>query len=599
MARFLGEAAAPADGRPTVRRLQWWQSIRRRHSLALAILCALCATAGQLFAPWIMRKAVDEIQTGAAPRNLALSAAGLLAVALAAGGFRFAMRRLLAGVSRETEYAIRNDLFALMQRADSGAGRARPVGDLISRATNDVNAVRMMIGPALMHLATSGALAVVAAVLLFSIDARLALIAVMPLPLTTLAVRCFGSAVQSRFGRIQAQFSHLTSAAQISLSAVRVIRAYAQEAADLSRFERLNQECLARGESLARVQAVYYPSLGFLLGLGGLIALWEGSRDVIDGRITIGQFTAFTAYLGMLHWPLVAFGWVANLVERGSASWARIAETLEPAAEVGEEEPPLPPEDLGSAPAPSIEFRNLTFGYADHPVLRDVSFSVPAGRTVVIVGPTGCGKSTLANLLPRLIEPPAGSIFVDGTDVRDIPAARLRSVIAMVPQEPFLFADTVAGNIAFGLPDKRPDGRVLAAATIARLDNDLRALPNGLETQVGERGVTLSGGQRQRVAIARALAVEPSILILDDAFSAVDAATEADIVSGLAKAGHGRTCLVISHRLSATRFADFVVVLDDQGRVAEQGSHVELDSRGGPYAAMWRRQMLERDCAEC
>ena len=503
------------------------------------------------------------------------------------------MRRIIVGASRDIEYDIRNDFFRHLQRLPLAFYQANRTGDLMSRATSDLSAVRMMVGPAVMYAVSTLFLFVVAIGLMLSIDVRLTLIALIPLPFVSVSVRYFGTAIHARFERIQAQLADLSAIAQEALAGVRVVRAYRQEATELERFRLANEEYLRRNRGLIKLQGLFYPSMSFFLGLGALIVLWLGSRDVILGRMTVGEFVAFNAYLAMLGWPMIAFGWVTNLMQRGLASWKRMLAILEtPPAIVDHAE--AGPAGAWPAIRGAIEFRHLTFAYGDRPVLDDISLAIAPGMSVAIAGPTGSGKSTLLSLLPRLHDPPPGTVFVDEVDVRMLPLPVLRGAIGMVPQEPFLFSETVARNIAFGVPERDDVEDILAVASIARLDKDVDAFPHAWETMVGERGLTLSGGQKQRTAIARALLLDPPILILDDALSAVDTHTEEEILQRLRAIMRGRTTIIVSHRVSTIRDADLIVVLEN-GRIVERGRHDDLVGAGGPYSAMARRQQLEEE----
>ncbi|MFO7694735.1 MAG: ABC transporter ATP-binding protein, partial [Vicinamibacterales bacterium] len=424
------------------------------------------------------------------------------------------------------------------------------------------------------------------------LDARLTAIALVPLPFVSIAVRVFGSAIHRRFEAIQAQLSTLSAVVQEALAGVRVVRAYRQEGAELERFAAANTEYVRRNLVLIRLQAAFYPSLSLFLGLGALLVLWLGSRDVMQQRLTLGEFVAFNAYLAMLTWPMIAFGWVTNMLQRGAASWKRMLEVMDTVPLVADS-----PATLSSPAQPpvagAIEIRGLTFAYDGRPVLRDVSLTVAAGETLAIAGPTGSGKSTLISLLPRLYEPPRGTVFIDGTDVRDIPLPALRGAIGFVAQEPFLFSETLGANIAFGAAGSG-EAAVAAAAAIARLDTDVQGFPDGYHTLVGERGITLSGGQKQRTALARAVATDPRILILDDALSAVDTYTEEEILTRLHGVMRQRTSVIVSHRVSTVRDADQIVVLD-AGRIVERGRHEDLIALGGAYAELHRRQLLEEE----
>jgi ATP-binding cassette subfamily B protein len=520
------------------------------------------------------------------------------------------MRRIIVGVSRHLEYDLRNDFFSRLQTFSPANFHASRTGDLMSRATNDLNAVRMMAGPAVMYSASTVIIFVVALVLMLGLDARLTLIALLPLPFVSVAVRVFGTAIHRRFEAIQAQLSDLSAVVQEALAGVRVVRAYRQEAAELARFAAANREYVRRNLVLIRLQGMFYPSLSFFLGLGALLVLWLGSRDVMQGRLTVGEFVAFNAYLAMLTWPMIAFGWVTNMIQRGTASWKRMLEVMDTVPRVAD-----PPGAAAATVPPiqgAIEIRRLTFAHNGAPVLREVSLRVAAGETLAIVGPTGSGKSTLISLLPRLYEPPRGTVFIDGVDVRDIPLPVLRAAIGFVSQEPFLFSDSLGANIAFGLaprggpaptaaadavPGEAELPGVADAAAVARLDKDVQGFPNGYRTLVGERGITLSGGQKQRAALARAVATDPRILILDDALSAVDTYTEEEILSRLRSVMRQRTALIVSHRISTVREADQIIVLDG-GRIVERGRHDDLITLGGKYAELHRKQLLEEELEE-
>jgi ATP-binding cassette subfamily B multidrug efflux pump len=572
---------------------------RYRREFLTGLGCSLAATAISLVGPWVLKHAVDDLHDGATRDRLLFYALATLGLAIAGGGFRFLMRRIVIGASRHIEYDLRNAFLAQLQRLPLEYFHRHRTGDLMSRATNDLSAVRTMIGPAVMYAVSTGVLFVVALALMFSLSVRLTLVSLAALPLVSIAVRVFGREIHIRFERIQAQLSELSAVTQESLAGVRVVRAYGQERAELDRFRRANAEYVARNRALIELQGLFYPSMTFFLGVAALLVLWLGSREVILGRLTIGEFVAFNAYLAMLSWPMIAFGWVTNLLQRGAASWQRMLDVLDtpPAVSDASARADLEtPEAIGGA----IDIRHLTFGFDGRPVLEDVSVSISPGQTVAIVGPTGCGKSTLLNLLPRLYDPPPGTVFVDGIDVREIPLRVLRGAVGMVPQEPFLFSISIAENIAFGVaPDGDEAARRAAierAAAIARLDKDAADFPHGYDTMVGERGITLSGGQKQRTALARALMLQPRVLLLDDALSAVDTYTEEQILSRLRGVMRARTSIIVSHRISTVRDADLIVVLD-RGRVVERGRHDELVQGGGFYADLYRKQLLEDELA--
>jgi len=580
---------------PAIRKLLPYVN-RYRRAFVLGFVCVVSTTTFQLLGPWVLKYAIDDLYRGVTQRKLILYAGLLLGVSLVRGLFLFLMRRIIIAASRDIEYDIRNDFFRRLEQQPLGYYQARRTGDLMSRATNDLNAVRMMIGPAVMYSASTILVFLVAIVLMVSIDLRLTLIALIPLPFVTISVRYFGTAIHKRFEQIQAQLSEVSAVVQEALSGVRVVRAYRQEAHETERFSRANQEYLRRNRVLIRLQGAFFPSMTLFLGFGSMLVLWLGSRDVIHGKITLGEFVAFNGYLVMLAWPMIAFGWVTNMLQRGLASWGRMLEVLEHEPAISDAT--VTAAGRGAALDGAVEFHHLTFTYpgAGRPVLADVSLRIEPGQTVAFVGGTGSGKSTLINLLPRMHEPPPGTVTIGGVDIREIPLERLRGAIGFVPQEPFLFSDTIAENVAFGDTKDTKDTkeRVRAAAAVARLDKDIADFPRGFETMVGERGITLSGGQKQRTALARAVMVDPKILILDDALSAVDTYTEEEILSRLRGVMRARTSILVSHRISTVRDADQIFVLDD-GRVAERGTHAQLVGRDGLYAAMYKKQLLEEE----
>ena len=548
--------------------------------------------------PRVLQYAVDDLYTGVTRTKLATYAGLLLLIAAVGGYFRYQMRRIMVGASRGFEYDIRNDFFAHLERLPIAFYHENRTGDLMSRATNDLSSVRMMVGPAVMYLANTFITAVVSLSLMFALDVRLTLIVLLPLPIVSITVRMFGTAIHKTFEEVQERLSDMSAVVQESLTGVRVIRAYRQEHPEIVKFRHANLDYLARNRRLSRLQGAFFPTMSLFLGCSALLALWLGSRDVVSGRLTVGELVAFNAYLAQLAWPMIAFGWVTNLLERGMASWKRMLTVMDTVPTVRDESPGIGDLGLEIGIEGAIEFRNLSFLYGNQQVLTDVSFSVNAGETVAIVGGTGSGKSTLVSLLARLHNPPRGTVFIDGRDVRDIPLAELRGAVGFVPQEPFLFSDTLGENVAFGWRGTEADRQpgIRSASEVAQLSKDVRDFPNAYDTIVGERGITLSGGQKQRTAIARAIMTNPRILILDDALSAVDTYTEEEILARLKGVMRERTSIIISHRISTVRDADQIVVLD-AGRVVEQGRHEELIRRGGFYAELYKKQLLEEELA--
>ena len=547
--------------------------------------------------PQVLRLAVDDLYHGVTSWKLGRYALMLFGIAVVAGLFKYWMRQAVIGISRHVEYDLRNDLFAHLERLPVSYFQRERTGDIMSRATNDLAAVRMMLGPGVMYFVNTVVTALASLVFMLAISPRLTALSLLPLPLVSLTVWYFGDRIHHRFEEIQARFSALSARAQENLAGVRVVRAFAREEREVEDFRTLNREYLERNLSLIHTSGLFYPSLGFLSGLAALLVLYMGGREVVHARITLGQFVAFTVYIGMLNWPMVALGWVINIFQRGLASWGRILAVLdaEPVAADGAH-----PGAAGArgGPAGEVEFRDLTFTYpgagdAARPALRGVSFRVPAGRTVALVGHTGSGKSTLLALLSRIFEPPRGTVFLDGMDVLDWDLRALRSRLAAAPQDTFLFSATLAANIAYGV-EREDRAAVERAARVAHLETDVRELPQGWDTLVGERGITLSGGQRQRTAIARAVMRDAPVLVLDDCLSSVDTHTEEAILRALRGEMEGRTTIIVSHRVSTVRDADEIVVLED-GAVAERGAHEHLLAREGLYAELYRRQQLEEE----
>jgi ATP-binding cassette subfamily B protein len=564
--------------------------------LGLVLVVTSAAIASVI--PWLLRRAIDGMRAGAPPDAAWWTAGVMIVTALVAGAMRFGMRELLNGVSRRIETDLRDALFAHLLSLDAAwFGRTR-TGEIMARLTNDLGAVRMVAGPAIMYLVNTIAGGVFALVFMISIDWRLTAASLLPMVLLPVVMVRVGRMIHDRFEAVQAHFGTLTTHAQENISGVRVVRAYRQEPAEIRRFSVLNDEYRRLNMRLVKLYGAMNPSFALLAGLGAVAVLGVGGTLALRGRITVGAFVAFGLYLGMLTWPLIALGWVINLFQRGAASMARLNELFDARPTVsatarGGQTATLPPTGSGR----TLEFRGVWFHYptpdGEVPrwVLEDVSFTVPAGATLGVVGATGSGKSALVDLVPRLHDPQRGEILLDGVPIRDLPLDVLRAEIGYVPQESLLFSDTIAANVQYGTPGGAHVEAGRWAAGVAQLESTIRDFPGGFETILGERGINLSGGQKQRAALARALARRPAIVLLDDALSAVDTHTEAEILHALRDALAGRTAVITSHRISAIRDANWIIVLD-RGRIVEQGRHDSLIAAEGRYWSLLRRQQL-------
>ena len=561
--------------------------------LTVGIICIFGSTAFGLFIPFIVGQAIDENWTEISWTKLTIAAGKVLAASIISGTFLFLQRRILIGMSRNIEYDMRQAFYRHVVDQPLSFFHEHRTGDLMARATNDMGAVRQLAGPLIMYSLQTIFVVILVLPLMFMLNWWLTLLLFVTMPLISLTVKFFGQQVHTRFEKIQEFFGEITARAQENFSGVRVVRAYAQEDAEMAAFNNLNWQYAERNLGLVRVEALMRPLMTFLIGFGYVLIIWAGVPLAVRGEITVGEFTMFNLYLTRLIWPLIALGYVVNLYQRGTASLKRLNAILRIDPSIADapgvvEQPPI---------KGKIEIRDLTFRYhpTDEPVIKDLTLTIPAGHTVAFVGRTGSGKSTLANLIPRLIEAPANTISIDGVDIRNYPLEQLRSSIGYVPQETFLFSDSVKGNIAFGV-EKAEQAEVEWAAEIAGLSEDIAGFPDRFEALVGERGITLSGGQKQRTAIARAVLREPKILILDDALSSVDTYTEEKILGQLRGVMRDRTSVIISHRVSTVREADMICVLDE-GRLIEQGTHDELLALGGEYAALYERQLLEEELA--
>jgi ATP-binding cassette subfamily B multidrug efflux pump len=583
-----------ADLKPLVPYLK-----RYRRSFFWGGVSAVLSNAIWILLPQVLRAAVDALNHGVTRQKILYYAGLIVAVSLSKGIFLFLTRWILIGISRDIEFDLRNDLFLQLEKQSAGYYAEHRTGDIMARMTNDLNAVRQLLGPAIMYSANTVLFTIGAVFFLLRISPFLTLVALVPLPLASVLVQTLGRKIQERFERIQAMFSEISAQAQENFSGARLVRAFAQEEAQIASFEAANRENVRRGLRLVQLMGMLWPTLEFILGLSLAITLLVGGHEVLSNRITVGQFVAFNTYMMMLTWPVIALGWVVNLVQRGTASVIRIHELMtdKPTIDDAAADMTLGPETRLKG---KIELRHLNFAYTDTEgkpveVLHDINLEIPAGTSLALVGPTGSGKSTLVGLIARLYDSEPGTVMIDNRPVREYPLGTLRANIGFVPQETFLFSESIRENIAFGAPQASHED-VLAAAEAAHIRREFEDFPHGLDTAVGERGITLSGGQKQRTAIARAVVRDPAILILDDALASVDTYTEETILRQLREVMRDRTTIFISHRISTVRHADRIAVLVN-GRIAELGTHEELLSLGHFYANLYEKQLLEEELA--
>jgi ATP-binding cassette, subfamily B, multidrug efflux pump len=570
-----------------------------RTGIVLGLLLVVVSNGFGILLPYLVGAAIDDLgRSGITTSTIHGYAALIVLTAILAGAARYGMRELLNGISRRVETDLRDDFFARLLQLDAAFFARHRTGDLMSRATNDIQAVRMAIGPGVMYLVNTLVLTGFALAFMLRVSPRLTALALIPMAAMPPAVLLFGRLIHHRFEGIQDHLGRLTTLVQENLSGMRIVRAYRQEAAQEREFDELNRIYLRRNMGLAHITGVFHPLLTFMAGAGMVIVLWVGGRQVIAGAITIGDFVAFGFYLAMLIWPMIALGWVINLFQRGAASMNRVSEVLRASPRVAEPERPARLARIHG----EVEFREVSFRYpdTDRDVLRRISFRIPAGSTAALVGPTGAGKSTVVALLARLYDPSGGEVLLDGVPLPSLSLASLRAALGIVPQDAFVFSEQIRDNVAFALPDVMDPaaaaGAVDRAVAASRLDEAIALFPAGLDTRLGERGINLSGGQRQRATLARALVRDPRVLVLDDALSAVDTHTEAEILARLRAVFRERTTLIVSHRVTAVMDAELILVLDG-GEIVERGTHQQLLERGGVYATLLRRQLLEEDLA--
>jgi ATP-binding cassette subfamily B protein len=551
-------------------------------------LMVLLSTAFSMVSPWVLRQAINALQQGVTVEKLIIYAATIVAATIIQGIFLFYMRQTMIVASRMIEYDLRNDLFAQILKLDRPYFDKTPTGELMARMTNDLDAVRNMIGPGIMYFVTTVFTFSMAFILMIIINVKLTIVAFLPLPFITITTYFLGREVHKRYIKIQEQYARITTEVQENLSGIRVIKAYVQEDNEIKRFGRLNRDYIRKNLQMVKIWGTIFPVVFGFAGLSIALVLWIGGNQVINKTGTLGDLVAFTAYLMLLLWPVAALGWVIGLYQRGMASMKRIAEIFNANPQI-----PSPIDSGLKQPiVGKIEFRNLSFAYGEKRVLHDITLTIPAGKTVAILGHTGSGKTSLVSLIPRLYPIPRGMLFIDDTDINDIDIFDLRSQIGLVAQETFLFSQTIEDNISLG--GRSSKNVVGETASIASIADDINGFPSGFQTLVGERGITLSGGQRQRTALARALAISPKILILDDAFSSVDTATEENILTNLRQVMGNCTSLIISHRVSTVKTADLIVVLEN-GAIAESGTHEQLLRKGGLYAVLHERQLIKQE----
>ena len=564
---------------------------RYRWGYVVGTLCIFVSNAALVLVPWVIGHAINDLKTGVTQQKLLHWIAWLLAVATVRSVFLFLTRWILIGISRDIEFDLRNDLFSHLETLSYSYYQQMRTGDIMARATNDLNAVRMLLGPAIMYSANTMVFTAAALGFMVSISPKLTFYTFLPLPVASVVIQYFGRRIHERFERIQAMFSDISARAQENFSGVRVIRAYAQEDAEIASFEAANDEYIGRSLKLVRLMGKLWPTLELMLGVAMVLVLWIGGREVLLGHIDIGHFASFTFYMMQLTWPIIALGWVVNIFQRGTASLLRLNEILVEQPQIQDA-----PQARDLAIEGEIEFRNLSFAYDGKDVLHNLNLRIPAGSSLAIVGPTGSGKTTLVDLIPRIYDAQPGMVLIDGRPVRDYTLASLRKNIGFVPQETFLFSNRIRENIALGV-ESASDSQIHDAAEAANIAAEIESFPEGYRTLVGERGITLSGGQKQRTAIARALIRNPRILILDDALSSVDTHTEDKILNHLRDVMQGRTTIFISHRVSTVRNADRIAVLHG-GRIVELGTHDELLALNGYYTDLYNKQLLEEELAE-